>query len=81
MIKKVPFFFLAVLMVGLMAGCNPKEETIEDSTTDTINTERVCPALKDPVCAELNGEKKTFDNGCEANKAGSKKWTRGECEG
>lgn len=39
-----------------------------------------CPAIVKPVCAIKNGVRITFNNACEAKRAGAKKIANGRCE-
>ncbi|XP_068083894.1 uncharacterized protein [Anabrus simplex] len=67
----------------------PADEPVtSDSATESNCTSKICPTIYDPVCAEGNGEKKTFDTECEMEvhnclkKGGEKRVTKvknGEC--
>lgn len=55
-----------------------KSEGNRESTPETPRLERcVCPMIYMPVCGE---DQKTYSNSCQANCAGVKVTTTGECE-
>lgn len=46
----------------------------------TVSTEEICPRDYKPVCAEQGNRRQTFDNECEARKAGWEPAANGTCE-
>ena len=68
--KKVMLAALGLLVFG---GC---EKPVDPDCKGERNAACICPAVYDPVCG-CDGE--TYANSCEAECAGVKSWTRGEC--
>lgn len=73
--------FFTVLLLPLMSSCQSKSRS-ELTNTATTKEEKVvmsciCTQEYVPVCGEESG--KTYGNQCEANCAGEKKITLGEC--
>lgn len=68
--KKVMLAALGLLVFG---GC---EKPVDPDCRGERNIACICPAVYDPVCG-CDGE--TYANSCEAECAGVKSWTPGEC--
>lgn len=76
------FFYITLCFnVTAFGGKSPTPAKGEDKKTSTPETPKlercICPMIYLPVCGE---DKKTYSNSCQANCAGVKVTSPGECE-